>query len=105
MDALYWLQFAVYSLALLAVLSLYVSMILAALDDIRDRWRWHKRRKEIREYERRHRRSQEQLNKLYKPIKDARQSKNSEKYSNPKLLILTFFLGVLLGVLLQRVIA
>lgn len=58
MDALYWIQFAVYSLALLAILSLYVSMILSALDDIRDRWKWHKRRKEIREYEKRNRRSQ-----------------------------------------------
>lgn len=44
MDALYWMQFAIYSLALLGILSLYVSMILSALDDIRDRWKWHKRR-------------------------------------------------------------
>ena len=105
MNALYWVALAVYSLALLGVLFLYISMILNALDGIRDRWRWHKRRKEIREYVERNRRSQEQLNKLHNPVDDARQSKNSEKCGNPELLVLSFFFGLLLGVLLQGVIA
>lgn len=105
MDVLYWIALAVYSLALLGILFCYISIILNALDDIRERWRWHKRCKEIREYEKRNRRSQEQLNKLHNPVDDSRQREKSEKRSNPELLVLSFFFGLLLGVLFQSIVA
>ena len=105
MNALYWVVLSIYSLALLGILFLYISMILNALDNLRDRWKWHKRRKEIREYEKRNRRSQEQLNKLHNPVDDTRQREKSEKRGNPELLVLSFFFGLMLGVLFQSIVA
>ena len=100
MNALYWIMLAVYSLALLYILSFFVWMILSALDDIRDRWESHKRRKEIEAYKR----SREQFYKPHNPVNDPRDSEKSKKHINPKLLALSFLFGFLLGILLQSVI-
>lgn len=101
MNVIWWIQLVSYSLALLGILSVFVSMIFSMLDDIRDRWRQYKRGKQIDAYIR----SQEQLNKLYKPVDDARQREKSERRSNPELLVLSFLFGLLLGVLFQSIVA
>ena len=100
MNALYWIILAVYSIALLGILFIFVSMILSEVEDICDRWRWHKRHKEIEAYNR----SMKQLNKTHNPVNDARDSEKSKKRGNPELLALSFLFGFLLGILLQSVI-